>query len=636
MNEWAVLVVAGLAAGSIYALAAMGLVVTYTTSGVFNFAHGAIGIFVAFVFDDLRRGAGMPAAIALVLCVVVVAPALGALIDALFLRRLAGSASSTYVVVSLGLLVGLQGLTSRVFGSASRTMKPFLPTSTYSLAGVRVGWNQTIVVAVTAAAGIALYVFFTRTHLGLRTRAVVDDGTLTELVGVDAARVRTIAWMIGASFASLSAILLAPFIGLDVAILTLLVVRAFGAAVVGRLTSLPLTYAGGLAIGVAESLSSKLSASHPALLGLPPGVPFLVLFAVLVTSRKDRFVEVAKDLKSAARVPAAQPFNVRVAAVAVGGLLVAPFFLNSSRVLTATATVIFLLLFASLRLLVGLSRQVSLCHAVFVALGATTLAKLLDAGVPYLPALLLAGLVLVPIGAVVAIPAIRLSGLFLALATFGFGVLVQSLVYTTGLAFGADGVVAISRPSFAGISLSGDRGFYFFAVVIVVCGLALAEGATRSRLGRVLRAAADSPVAVQSLGVRVSTARVCAFCLSAFLAGVAGGLLGTLFSSVSASQYGYFDSLLWLAVLVAAGAASVAGSAVAAFLLVALPTIISGGAVTDFQPIAFGVLAVLLAQSPDGLVGLRRSPVWQRWADASAWRRGRSPARARRVRAAAA
>ena len=585
MSDYTVLIIAGVATGAIYALAGLGLVVTYKTSGVFNFAHGAIGIFVAFTFNWLRADLGLATVPALLLAVGVMAPMLGAALERLFLHRLDGSSASTFVVVSLGLLVAVQGTTDLVFGSTSRSIAPMLPTSTFRLGGVLVGWDQAIIVLIAAGAGILLSQFFRRTQVGLSMRAVVDDGPLTDLVGVDGGRMKTIAWMLGAAFASLSAILIAPIIGLDSAILTLLIVRAFAAAVVGRLVSLPLTFVGGVGIGVAETLSTKFAGGHPSLIGLPPSVPFLVLFAVLLFGRKGRFVELVKDRQSGAQAPQLRPFRPAVVATVLVLLALLPYRLGAADLLTATSVVLFVLLFASLRLLVGLSRQVSLCHAVFIALGAASLANFLDAGVPYLPALGLAGLVLVPVGAVVALPAIRLSGLFLALATFGFGVLVQSLIFTTSLAFGDDGVVSIARPRIVGLSLDGDRAFYFFALVVVAAGVALAELVTRSRLGRVLRAIADSPTAAESLGLRVTTARVAAFCLSAFLAGVAGGLLGTLFGSVSSTTYGFGESLLWLTVLVTAGSVSLLGSGTAAFLLVGVPALVSVSAITDYQPL---------------------------------------------------
>jgi ABC-type branched-subunit amino acid transport system permease subunit len=286
-------------------------------------------------------------------------------------------------------------------------------------------------------------------------------------------------------------------------------------------------------------------------------------------------------------------------------------------------------LFASLSLLVGLSKQVSLCHAVFAVFGATTLSHLLTAGVPYPFALLLSAAVLVPLGAIVAIPAIRLSGLFLALATFGFGILAQSLLFNSGLAFGRDAQVSLPRPSW----FAGEVAFYYFALVVVVVGVAAIEVVRVSRLGRLVRAIGDSPAAVQSIGVNPTASRVMIFCLAAFVAGVAGGLLGSLTGQITSFTFDYFQSLVWLTVLVAAGPATLGGSILAALLFVAVPTVLTSPTVVEWQPVAFGVAAIVLAQSPNGLVGWLRMPDVAELARRSAWRvdRRRSAERAAAV-----
>jgi branched-subunit amino acid ABC-type transport system permease component len=625
--------VVGLTSGSVFALAALGLVVTYKTSGVFNFAHGAAGMIATYVFYSLRQDAGVPAVVAIPIVVLVLAPVMGFLIDRLILRRLSGAPAAAYVVASLGLLVALQGIAIVIWGAASRRVEPYLPTSTFRLPGVNVGWDQAIVVLVAAASALALIVFFQKSRLGLWTRAVVDDDVLCELTGIDSRAVTTFSWMLGTGFAALSGILLAPFVGLDVVILTLLVVQAFGAAAVARLTSLPLTYAGGLLIGVAASVSTKFVADYPVLAGFPASLPFIVLFAVLVGSRKGSFTEVTKVRIRPGGAIRYAGSAARYLPLLVVGLAV-PFVLSGSRVLTATATLAFVLVFASLGLLVGLSRQVSLSHAVFVGLGATTMSHLLDAGVPYLPGLLLAGFILVPVGALVAIPAIRLSGLFLALATFGFGVLAQSLVFSTSWGFGGDGTVVLPRPAFLGIDFGGDRAFYFFVLAVVGTGVAMVEVVKRTRLGRVLRALADSPTAVESIGIRPTVSRVLVFSLASFLAAVSGGILGSLFRSVNTVSFDFSQSLIWLSVLVTSGAATLGGAVLAAVLFVAVPATFTASAVTEFQPVFFGVAAMLLAQTPNGIVGLVTSRRGRRidfagLADRSAWRTQRSPRAAR-------
>jgi branched-subunit amino acid ABC-type transport system permease component len=625
MSEYLPLIVIGLSTGSVYAIAAMGLTVTYTTSGVFNFAHGAVGMVGAYAFYSLRVDAGLPTWLAIAIAVLVVGPLMGAVIDRVLLRRLHGATAATYVVVSLGLMVALQAVAIAIYGANTRPVEPFLPGQTFRLPGVTVGYDQATLVVVALVAGALLAWFFRFTRLGIQTRAVVDDPSLTELNALDAGRITTFSWMLGCSFACVSGVLLVPVVGLDAVTLTLLALQVFGAAVIGRLTSLPLTYLGALVIGLGQALSTKWVAGHPSLAGIPTSVPFIVLFAILVFSPKGRFLEAMRTerLRAGRRRVTATGFPRRTMVVLVGLAVVLPAQISGSQLLTATATLIFVLIFLSLSLLIGLSRQVSLAHAMFVVFGATTLSHLQEAGVPWLAALLLSGLVLVPVAALVAIPAIRLSGLFLALATFGFGILAQFLLFNTPFVFGTESVVRISRPDLFGISLADDQPFYYFVLLMVVLGALVVEAVRVSRMGRLLRALADSQTATESLGVNPTVSRVLVFCASGFLAAIAGGLFGTMTLAVNPQSFGFFQSLLWVAVLVTAGAGTLGGSVLAAVLLVAVPATFTSQAVTEYHPVFFGVAAMLLAQAPNGLIGTLRLPDFGALAERSAWRRGR-------------
>jgi branched-subunit amino acid ABC-type transport system permease component len=627
VNAYLPFVVAGIISGAVYGLAALGLVVTYSTTGVFNFAHGAIGMVAAYGFYSMRL-AGVPTWLALVLAVFALGPVIGLVIDRVLFSRLTDAPPSTYIVASLGLLVALQGLVVVIYGPIARRPANIFPTDTFRLPGVNVGYDQAATLAVAALAVVLVVAFLRRTHLGLQMRAQVDAPVMTGLVGANQRRITGASWMLGCSLAALAAILLVPAIGLDAATLTLLVVQAFGAAVVGRLRSLPLTFLGALAIGVLTAISSKFVAEKLLTPGFPSSVPFLVLFLVLVVSRRGWFVEAARDRKRDAAPRTARPRPAIVAA-ALAGLVVLPFVVSNSRLFTATATIVYLLIFASLGLAVGRARQLALCHAVYVAFGATTMAHLLNLHVPYVAALVITGLALVPLGALVAIPAIRLSGVFLALATFGFGVLAQSLLFSSRVGFGGVGQVTLARPSLFGISLAGDKAFYFFCLVVVGLGVTAIVVLSHTRLGLLTTALADSSTGFESIGLRPTTTSVLVFCASAFLAAVAGGLLGSLFHTVSLVSFDYFQSLIWVTVLVAAGAASLGGAALAAVLLVALPGLVHSRALTDYQPIIFGLGAILLAQRQNGLIGLLGSTRFDGLARRSAWRLDSSPVRER-------
>ena len=624
MSSYLPYIVIGLASGSVYAIAAMGLVVTYKTSGVFNFAHGAVGMAATFVFYSLRVDLGLPTWIAGAVAVLIVGPCLGLLIDRALLRRLVGAPSSTYLVVSVALLVALQGFFLAVYRIGIRRMAPILPSSSFRLLGVNVGWDQACVVLIAAAVGGALFLFF-RTRLGILTRAVVEEPHLAQLAGINGALFTTVSWMVGGALAAFAGVLLTPELGVDAVILTLLVVQAFGAAAVGRLVNLPLTYGGALVIGVLAAISTRFVVDYPSLQGIPSSLPFIVLFTVLVLSGRGTFVELAQghtQPRTAAAL-AGRPFPGRLLLLLTIGALAVQVHMSNSRLITATAVLIYVLVFSSLGLLVGLSRQVSLCHVVFAAFGASTIARLLDTGLPYPVALVITGLAMVPLGALVAIPAIRLSGLFLALATFAFGVLAQNLLYPTVVAFGGRAVLTIHRPKVFGIDFASARTFYFLTLGLVLAGVVTVELVRVSRLGRLLRALGDSPTAMHSLGVDPLVPRVLVFCLAAFLAGITGALLGTLTTSVNAQSFNSFQSLIWVTVLVAAGPFSLGGAVIAALLLVWLPAVVTSPTVIQWQPVAFGLAAILLAQSPNGLAGWanrRRWPDFARLAQVSEWR----------------
>ena len=618
MRDFLPYVVIGLTTGGIYALAALGLVLTYRTSGVFNFAHGAIGMFATYMFYSFRQH--IPTAPAALLAVLVVAPLLGIVIDRLLLRRLEGAPAASYIVASLGLLVALQGIAVAIYGGETRRIDAIFPRTTFKVFGVFVGYDQALVVAIALTAALGLIAFFRFTHLGLATRAVVSNRSLTGLSGTNPGAITTFSWMLGSAFAALSGILFAPAIGLDSLLLTLLVVEAFGAAALGRLRSFPITVTAAFGLGVIQAVATKIvnESTFRSLVGLPSAVPFVALLAALVFSRRGSLTEITAPLK--VRSGRGGRFRLPTArlAAAFGLAALLPPFLNGSRLVTLTATLGMILVFISLSLLVGLSRQVSLAHAIFVAFGATTLSHVLDAGVPYLVALPLSALILVPFGAAMAIPAIRLSGLYLALATFAFGILAQNLLFPTGLAFGIGGVVNIPRPEF----LTGDMAFAYFTLAVVLLGVVVVEVVRTTRLGRILIALADSPNAVESLGASPLAARVLAFCVSSFLAALAGGLLGSLIQSVNIQSYTAFHSLIWVTVLVAAGSRTFGGSVLAALAIVTLPSVVEARWAVDWQPIYFGIGAILLAQADNGLVGLLRLPDLTGLTKATAWRQG--------------
>lgn len=623
MKDLAPFLVVGLATGSLYGLAGTGLVLTYKTSGVFNFAHGAVAATAAYAFYDLHYLHGLPWVVTLLLCVGVLAPALGLVIERIA-RALSGTRPVYAILATVGLLLALQGYLTWKYGAA-RNFPEFLPQKSFTVAGVNVRLSQIVTMLVGLAGAAGLYVFFTTRRIGVAMRAVVDDPALLGLTGTSPVMIRRVAWMIGTSFAALSGILVAPTLQLDAILLTLLVVQAFGATAVGGFSSLPLTYVGGLVIGVATALATKYVGSNPALAGLPSSVPFIVLFITLLVRPKRLFQPGGgAAVQGMVREGVRRPRLNAAGLVAVGAFAVLVPSLVGQKLPVYTSALIFFVIFMSLALLVWTSGQISLCHAAFAALGATTFSHLTHgAGLPWGLALIGAGLAVVPLGAVLAVPAIRLSGVYLALATFGFGLLLERLIYPTSMMFGKTGLRPAPRPKLGMIDATGDRGFYFLVLAIVVLTALVVATISKTRLGRLLRALGDAPVALSTHGLNINATRVLVFCISAFLAGVGGALYAAQLGFVGPSGLGTFQSLIWLSVLVLGGTALLRAPIIAAGLLVIMPAYLPGS-FANAQMMVFGLgalVATVLVLRPHR--GLRVDT------EALEARRSRSPVQAR-------
>jgi ABC-type branched-subunit amino acid transport system ATPase component/branched-subunit amino acid ABC-type transport system permease component len=614
MSPYLPFLISGLVIGSVYGLAGTGLVLTYKTSGVFNFAHGAIATISAYVFYELNVKHGWSWPLAALACVAVVGPVLGLAFERVA-RTLTGASLATKVASTIGVLLIVQAVIALTVDSAQTLIVPqFLPTHAFHVDGTQVTVAQLIVVGIALVATVGLYAFFRVTRLGVTMRAVVDDPDLLDLAGTSPARVRRAAWMIGVSFASASGVLLAPLLAqLNALNLTFLIVTAFGAAAIGAFTSIPLTYFGGLAIGVAQQLCTK-QFSTGFFTGLSPGLPFIALFVVLLVLPRRKLVE-------RSRIVARQKaFAVPARVQAVGGVALIGFLIYvpyssfiGFHIDDWISGLAYLVLFMSLGLLVRTSGQVSLAHVSFMAIGACAMSHLaVGHHVPWAVALFVSGLIALPIGAVLSIPAIRLSGLYLALATFGFGILLQYMFYSEDFMFGSNAAaLTVPRPHLSWLAIDSDKGYYYLVLGLAVLTTLFLVTVNRSRLGRLLRALADSPTGLSTSGTSVNVTRVLVFCMSAFLAAVAGALQGGATQQVSSDAYIPIESLIFFALIVICVGGEPWYAVMAAGLLIIGPTLGSLGNTPKAQnwfTLCFGLVALLyplLASLPERL-GLRR------------------------------
>jgi ABC-type branched-subunit amino acid transport system ATPase component/ABC-type branched-subunit amino acid transport system permease subunit len=230
--------------------------------------------------------------------------------------------------------------------------------------------------------------------------------------------------------------------------------------------------------------------------------------------------------------------------------------------------------------------------------GAVAFGHFSNSGVPWLLALLLAGLVAVPVGAIVAIPAIRLSGVFLAIATFGFGILLEQMLYTTTIMFGPTTAgVKAPRPniSIGGWHLYTDTGFYYVLLIFVVLTVVALLAVQRGRMGRLLGGLADSPLALETHGATTNVLKVLVFCIAAGLAAIAGALLASTFHFAIGSEYGSLQSLTLVALLVITVMGDPWYGVIAAIAYTVIPGYVTWHNINTYLEIVFGVFALMFA-----------------------------------------
>jgi branched-subunit amino acid ABC-type transport system permease component len=593
MSDLLPYLIVGLVTGSLYGLAGLGLVLTYRTSGVFNFAHGAIAAAAAFLFDSLHNEHGWPWPPAALVTFLVIGIAVGVAMERVT-RGLSEVPEAIVIVATVGIFLIVQGYLSVQYGNITKPFPVFLPHGGFELSGVTISWAQVISFAIATLSAAGLYLFLQSSRLGIAMRAVVDNPTLIGLTGERPARIRLTAWTIGSGFAAVSGILLAPTVGLDVTILTFLVIQAFGACAVGIFKSLPLTYAGGLMIGIVASVSTKYLTDIP-FSGVPSTVPFLVLIAILLVIPARRLPARRRSaLGALVAEHRSHPWPVLTGVGLVMAVLVAlvPAFVGPKLPVWISALT-YVVIFSSLSMLVWMSGQISLCHAAFVAVGVTTMSHL-DGKVPWLVAVLLSGAAAVPIGALIAMPAVRISGIYLALLTLGFGVFMQNVIFPTDWMFSTTLTVTASRPRLGFIDGTSDKTLYYLFLVMASVVCALVAAISRGPLGRFLRAMSETPTMLSTHGLGVAMTRLLVLCLSAFLAGVGGALAITQSGAAAGIAYGPETSLLFLAVLAICGTRLLQSAVLAAVLMAVVP-----GYVTSFdqnkQILVFGLVALAAA-----------------------------------------
>ncbi len=613
MDKFLTFTIAGLSSAAIYAIAASGLVVTYTTSGIFNFAHGAFGMLAAFTYWQVNQAWGVPTIPAVIIVVFVAAPLFGAVVERVIMRGIEGASEVVKIVVTVSLMVALLGLAQVIWPpDVARPVPPFFEGRFVEFVGVRVPWSRLLALVVAALVAVGLRLLFTRTRLGIAMRAVVDDRSLLQLNGGRPGRTAMLSWGLGAALAAVSGVLYSTEQTLSAVTLTLLVVNTYAVAVVGRLRSLPGAFLGAVILGLAQSyvtgyINPELTVGPIALGNLAAALPAIMLFTVLLLQPEARLRS-----HSVVRPRSPQPVPSQRTALLGGVALVVVLAALGSLMAPADLILVtkgagFALITLSLVPLTGYAGQISLAQMTFTGIGAVAMAAWGAGGSPLAVAASIA--VCAVIGAVVALPALRLSGIYLALATAAFALFCTAMIFNQQQIV-SGGTVQVPPLSIGPFTADTDfRQLVLLAVVFAVVGNLLVW-LRRNAWGRRLAAMKDSPVACATLGLNLTSTKVGVFALSAAIAGAGGALAGRSFT---ADSFSLPASLPVTMLAVVGGIGSIAGAFIGGLLLGAIPiasTVFAANAIGVFRFVSIpvrdvlaftpGMMGISLGREPDG------------------------------------
>ncbi|MEM8903877.1 MAG: ABC transporter permease [Actinomycetota bacterium] len=624
----------GVGVGAMYAALAMGVIVAYRASGVVNFALGAMAMFPAVVYAELRTsgdlllpvvgvpnriglgdplGFGPAALLALAMGLVITAVAYGVVI-----RPLRDSPALTMVIATVGLTIVLQGLAVKSFGTATVRTPPILPDDVVTIFDRRVPVDRFWLAAVVVLIGIGLAALYKWSRFGLATRAAASNEKGAILLGYNAGGVGLVNWLIASLLTSSVGILLTPLSGVDPFNYSLMVIPALGAALAARLRSFSVALAFGIGTGAFQALAVHLVArGHvPQLFraGLDALVPFLVIVLSLVvvgrtlptrgTILEPRFVRAEK---------------VRVVpwvwAVFVGvGVAIAVWGDPSLR-LASIQTMFVTTLLLSIVVLTGYVGQVSLAQLAFAGYSAFLLSRLdQEWGVPFPFSPILAIAITTVTGTLIGVPALRIRGIQFAIVTFSAALVFERLVFRSPVLTGAGGIARVDPPEIFGINVGifgegpfPDRWFTGLMVVFTLLCAVLVVRLRNGSVGRRFLAVRINEQAAAAAGISVPRTKLLGAAVASFLAGVAGVMFAYKSVDFTSSGLDAETGLEIVALAYLGGIGSVLGALLGGLLAPSglLIVAFSSAAPSTNQFLFTGVaLLVVAVRFPEGLVGV--------------------------------
>jgi ABC-type branched-subunit amino acid transport system ATPase component/branched-subunit amino acid ABC-type transport system permease component len=629
----------GLANGAVYAALALALTVTFRSSGVVNFATGALSLQGAYTYASLRQGKllvivpGLPGSVDLgftpgfwpaMILTLMYSAVFGLVLYLVVFRPLRAAPAVARAVASVGVLVVMTALMVKRLGSEPVNVKTIFPRSQWTLGSIRLSSDRVWFAVTIVALALVLSALFRFTRFGLATRAAAETEKGALVSGLEPDSLAAVNWMLSASVAALAGVLIAPIVPLVPTAYTLFIVPALAAAVLGGFQYLLPAVLGGLLIGMTQSEVTYLKATYSWLpqSGLSEVVPLVLILVVLVVRAKPLPSRGTLIRSSMGRAP--RPSNLVVPTVVAGsaGALMLIFTHGSWRSALVTS---FILAIVSLSLVVvtGYAGQVSLAQLTLAGVAGFSLSTITtDWRVPFPLAPLMAAAVASVVGVVIGLPALRIRGLSVSVVTLALAVAIEALWFRN-VDFVPSAGKVVSGPELLGINLRARHGSQFptlsFSLLVLGVLMVVAVGVAwlrTSRLGSSMLAVRANERSAAASGIDVVRIKLVAFAIGAFIAGIGGSLLAYKIEDVTFDSFAVLIGLSMFATAYLAGITSVSGGVVAGIAgtggLVYLATTkwISLGSWYDTL---LGVgLVITIIKNPEGIVGPAHSMLARR------------------------
>jgi branched-chain amino acid transport system permease protein len=600
----------GIVTGCVYALLAVGFSLVFSVTRVLNLAQGVFVTAGALIMFSLTQHAHLSLAVAFIVALVLLVAIMSILTWALIRPAMERISHSSLLMMMGGLLTAFQGIAYLIWGSNPYTLPSFTSSKPITLFGADITSQDFWVIGTAAVAVLALYWLLYKTRFGSSLRAASENETATKLMGISVARVVILAFALATALGVVAGAVIAPTTSLDFSSMASFTNDGLIAVTIGGLGSVFGAVAGGLVFGILTALITGYVSS---VFGSAIALGILILLLVvrpegILSRRKGRRTDTAEKRSGRPELKLKVPSSWTKIGWTVLAIFLAialpKMYAASGTLHTIDIVGIFALTIVGLELLTGVSGQVSLGQAGFMAVGGYTSA-LLTVNHHVAPIWgLLAGVALSLVAAVIlGLAGSRVRGMYLAVVTLAFGIFIPAVVTGMGSTGGPSGITGIPSFSLFGYSFDTDTKFFYLIFVLVGISLYFSSRLIKSHRGRLLKAMNEDDVGISAIGLDTRKTKIVVFIVSAVMASVAGSLYGGFFHFLSPGMVGSAVSLQIITMLVVGGTVSRLGPLIGVTLITFLPNV--SQSLKNAGPVIDGLLLVVfLRYLPDGLIGV--------------------------------